>query len=177
MKVLLKQDVHGLGTTGEIKDVAVGYARNYLLPRGLAVVATPGALKTTQAQQEAQARREARMAERAADLGRQIAATHLEFAAKAGPSGRLYGSITTADIAEALERELGMRFDRRKILSDPLREVGHHTVPLRLSADVTAELQVTVRAEGMSEEDSPEGGEDNVESAEASPIDLPEEEE
>ncbi|HEC33337.1 MAG TPA: 50S ribosomal protein L9 [Chloroflexi bacterium] len=151
MKVFLLQDVAGLGVAGEIKDVAKGYARNYLIPKGLAVVATPGTLKMARVQQEARAEREARVAERAAELAERMAALTLTFQAKAGPTGRLYGSVTTADIAEALERELGVRFDKRKILTDPLREVGEYTIRVRLSRNTEAQARVVVQAEGAEE--------------------------
>ena len=151
MKVILKQDVPGLGTAGEIKEVALGYARNYLIPKGLAEAATPGVVKMVQEQLKARAEREARLAERAAELAEKMSALTLTFQAKAGPTGRLYGSVTTADIAEALGKELGVPVDRRKILSDSLREVGEHTVSVRLSRDVEAQVRVVVQAEGAEE--------------------------
>jgi len=151
MKIILTQDVPGLGQAGDVKDVAMGYARNYLIPRGLAVVATPGALRQWQVQQKARAEREARLAEQAAELTERLNALTLTFQAKAGPTGRLYGSVTTADIAEALERESGIRLDRRHILSDPLREVGEHVVPVRVARDAVAQVRVVVQAEGAEE--------------------------
>lgn len=158
MKVLLTQDVPGLGAAGEVKEVTTGYARNYLIPKGLAVAAAPGTVRMVEAQRKAQAEREARLATRATELARRIAATTLTFQAKAGPTGRLYGSVTPADIAEALERELGIRFERRKIQSDPLREVGEYTIPVRLSGAVEAQVQVVVQAEGAEPlaEDAPD---------------------
>ena len=151
MKVILKEDIAGLGQAGEIKEVAMGYARNYLIPKGLAIAATPGALRQWQTEDRARATREARLADRAADVSEQLSALTLTFQAKAGPTGRLYGSVTTADIAEALERESGVPFDRRKILSDPLREVGEHTVSVRVSPDIVAEVTAVVQAEGIEE--------------------------
>jgi large subunit ribosomal protein L9 len=151
MRVLLTQDVHGLGSAGEVKEVAAGYARNYLIPKGLAVPARPGTVKMMQAHQKAQAKREARVAEQATQIAERMAALTLTFEAKAGPTGRLYGSVTTADIAGALEQELGTSLDRRKIMSDPLREVGEHTVSVQLSRDVVAQVQVVVHAEGAEE--------------------------
>jgi large subunit ribosomal protein L9 len=151
MKVILKQDVPDLGQAGEIKDVAMGYARNYLIPKGFAVVATPGALKQWQIEQEAQSARESRLAERATELTEQLSALSLTFEAKAGPTGRLYGSVTTADIADALRREAGVRIDRRKIESDALREVGEHVVSVRVSSDAVAEVTVVVKGEEMEE--------------------------
>jgi len=148
MKVILIENVPGLGVMGEVKDVSPGYARNYLIPRGLAVVATPGSLQEWKARLEARAARETREAQQAAELAERISALTLTFRAKAGPTGRLYGSVTTADIAKALEKELGISVDRRKIESDPLREVGEHQVAVRLARDVTAQVRVVVEAEG-----------------------------
>lgn len=148
MKVILIEDVPGLGKIGEVKNVAPGYARNYLIPRGLAVVATPGAVQEWRARLKARMEREAREAEKASELAERISGLTLTFQAKAGPTGRLYGSVTTSDIAEALGRELGLEIDRRKIESDPLREVGEHTVIVRLARDTRAALRVVVEAEG-----------------------------
>lgn len=148
MKIILKQDVEGLGKIGDVEDVAPGYARNYLIPQGMAIVATPSALKKFRAEQQARIEREAREAEKATQLAERIGHLTLRFEAKAGPTGRLYGSVTTSDIAEALEKELGTEVDRRNIESDPLRDIGAHTVPLRLSSDVTAEVRVVVEPEG-----------------------------
>ncbi len=162
MKVLLKQEVPGLGAAGEVKEVAAGYARNYLIPQGLATIATPGAIRMARAQEKAQAEREARMSERAAELAKQMGELVLTFDAKAGPTGRLYGSVTTAEIAAALERELGIRFDKRKVLGDPLRQVGEHIVTVQISHDVRAEVKVVVHAEGI-EEPPQEAGEEAAE--------------
>ena len=148
MKVILIQDVPDLGHEGEVKNVAPGYARNFLIPNKLAVVATPGQIKALQAQQKAQHEREARLAAQAAVLAQKMAETTLVFEAKAGPTGRLYGSITTADIAEALSKELGIRFEKRNILSEPLRQVGEHVVAVRISRTVQAQLRVLVKGEG-----------------------------
>lgn len=151
MKVLLTQDVPALGQAGDVKDVAPGYARNYLIPKGLAVAATPGTVRMVQAHRQAQAQREARLTEQASGLAQRMAGLTLTLQARAGPSGRLYGSVTPADIAQALGRELGVTIDRRKILSDPLRQVGEHTVSVRLSREVVGQVRVVVKAEGMAQ--------------------------
>lgn len=149
MKIILTRDVSNLGQAGDVKNVAAGYARNYLIPNGLAVKATPGALKEFERQRTAEASREQRLAERAEALAQRLSGLTLTFEAKAGETGRLYGSITTADLAEALEREVGEKFDRRKnILSGPIREVGRHVVSVRLAADVVTEVKVVVKPEG-----------------------------
>ena len=149
MKVILIQDVPNLGHTGDVKNVATGYARNYLFRQGLAVKASPSALKEFERRQTAEARREEKMAVRAEVLAEQLDTITLTFEAKAGETGHLYGSITPSAIAEALERESGEEFDRRKqIITEPLREVGEHIVSVRLSKDVVAEVKVIVTAEG-----------------------------
>ena len=149
MKVILTQDVPNLGQPGDIKNVSAGYARNYLIPNGLAMKATAGVMKDFERRQAAESRREERLAARAESLAQRLSEVTLTFEAKASDKGRLFGSITTADIAEALEREIGEKFDRRKhILSEPLRQVGEHVVPVRLAADVKAEVKVLVKPEG-----------------------------
>ncbi|MBN1976716.1 MAG: 50S ribosomal protein L9 [Anaerolineae bacterium] len=154
MKVILTHDVPNLGHAGDVKDVAVGYARNYLFREGLAVKASKGAVKDFERRRVVDTRREEKIAARAEALAKQLEGITLTFEAKAGETGHLYGSITPAAIAEALEREVGEKFDRRKhILSEPLREVGKHTISVRLSANVVAEVEVVVKPEG---EDLPE---------------------
>lgn len=149
MKVILTQDVPNLGHTGDVKNVATGYARNYLFRQGLAVKASPGAIKEFEHRQAAEARREEKMAARAEVLAEQLSGITLTFEAKAGETGHLYGSITPSAIADALERESGESFDRRKqITVEPIREVGEHSVPVRLSKDVVAEIKVIVTPEG-----------------------------
>jgi len=153
MKVILIENVPGLGNMGEVKDVAPGYARNYLIPKGLAVIATPGSVQEWKARLEARAARAAREAQQAAELAERMSSLTLTFRAKAGPTGRLYGSVTTAEIAEKLEQELGVSIDRRRILGDPLRETGEHTVTVRLAQGVEAQVRVVVEAEGETGEE------------------------
>lgn len=149
MKIILTRDVPNVGHAGDVKDVSDGYARNYLIAKGLAVRATPGALKDLEHHQTAEASREERLAERAETLAQRLSGLTLTFEAKAGEKGRLYGSVTPTEIAEALGREVGEKFDRRKhILVDPIRQVGTHAVPVRLTADVVAEIKVVVKPEG-----------------------------
>lgn len=149
MKIILTRDVPNLGQSGDVKDVATGYARNYLIPKGLAAKATTGALKEFKRQRVSVGHREERLAARAEALAQRLSGLTLTFEAKAGEKGRLYGSITSAGIAEALEREVGEKFDRRKhILCEPIRHVGEHVIPVRLAADVVAEIKVVVKPEG-----------------------------
>ena len=148
MKVILTEDVPKLGNAGDIKNVADGYARNYLFPKGLASVATPGAIKEYELVRDADGRRERRLAARAEALAKRMSKVTLVFEAKAGETGHLYGSITNASIADALEAEIDEKLDRRKILSDPIREIGWHTVSIRLRSDVVGEFKVAVKPEG-----------------------------
>ena len=148
MKVVLQEDVKGLGVAGDVKDVADGYARNFLIPRRLATPATPGALKNVEAQRAAAARRQAQELAEAQALAGRLGSMTLTLKARVGGQERLYGSITTADIATALGRELGTSFDRRElVLEEPIRELGTHAVPVHLARDVTASLTVQVEAE------------------------------
>jgi large subunit ribosomal protein L9 len=148
MKVILTQDVPNQGKAGDVIDVASGYARNYLFPRELAIAATPGAIRQVRMEQKAAARRDKRLAQQAGRLADQISQLTLTFEAKAGPTGRLYGSVTTSDLAERLSQEIGEPIDRRSIESDPLREVGEHTVAVRVGQNMTADVRVVVYAEG-----------------------------
>ena len=148
MKVLLKKDVDSLGYAGDVFEVAPGYGRNYLLPRGLAVMATPSVMKAADAWRD---RASARRAELRADLealAERINALSLEFERKSGETGRLYGSVTTNDVADAMNEALGAEIDRRKVLGESLRSLGEHTLVVRLSNDVEANLTVTVLPEG-----------------------------
>jgi large subunit ribosomal protein L9 len=145
MKVLLIQDIDNLGMAGEVKEVANGYGHNYLIPKGLAVLATPGAMKQADLHRRRAAERRQRLADEMAALAQAIGQTTLVFQAKAGEKGRLYGSVTTADIAEKLGEAVDREIDRRKIvLESPIKAVGTHQVTLRLSAEVVADFDVVV---------------------------------
>lgn len=149
MKVLLLKDVAELGDAGEIYAVAGGYARNYLMPRGLAVLATKGAMKQAEEIKEAGLRRRARERANAEAQAHVIAGKRLVFAANAGENDRLYGSVTAAEIAEKLGEVAGFEVDRRRIeLEHPIRDLGIHEVSIRMMADVHAKFQVAVVREG-----------------------------
>ena len=149
MKVVLLQTVPHVGKAGEVKEVANGYARNYLIPRGLAKPATPAALAEARQRQEAEARREARLEAEAAQLEQQINQTQLTFRVRVGEQGRLYGSITAADIAEQLARQLGREIDKRRVeLAEPIRQLGRYQVPVRLAHQHVGKATVVVEAEG-----------------------------
>ena len=152
MKVLLKEDVQNLGFAGEVYNVAAGYGRNYLLPKGLAVKASPNVMKQAIVwRRKAETRREEVRAEFEA-LSQKIQEVTLNFTAKAGETGKLYGSITTAQIADALNETLGTDIDRRKVGVDPLRQLGSHPVPVRLSGDFQPKLTVIITSEDTQEE-------------------------
>ncbi len=148
MKVLLLDDVKGLGDAGQIKEVAEGYARNYLIPKKLAVVATPATLKEHEEKQVAEKKRQAKVDEEMRDLGKKISGTTITVRSKVGEGGKLYGSITTADIAEAMEKQLGQSVDKRKVeIEEPIRHVGEYKVPVKLSKNVTSTVTVIVEGE------------------------------
>ncbi len=149
MKVLLKKDVPGVGKAGEIKKVSEGYARNYLIPHGLAVPATAEVVKSATKAQEAAARRAAKQRERGEAMAAQLQAQPLRIAVKAGQSGKLYGSITAKDIAEQIAAALGLeQFNKRNVLlKRPLRALGDHEVEVRLPGKVIATLHVLLEAE------------------------------
>ena len=148
MKILLTEDVENLGTAGEIKIVADGYARNFLIPKGIAVLAREGAVEQVKSRGKAEVKRQRRAEEEAASLAEILWQLTLTFKAKAGEKDRLYGSITGSDIVEALERETGRAFDKRKLqLTGPIRELGTHQVPIKLMTDVTPEITVVVERE------------------------------
>ncbi len=148
MKIVLTQDVPGLGKAHEIKSVSDGYARNYLIPRGLAVAATPGQIKAARKEAEVQQSKDARLRERARAIVERLRTSPLRFQAKAGEKGRLYGSITNADIAKAISKTVNAPFDKRWVLLErPIREVGTHVVELKLRGGVRGQVQVIVTAE------------------------------
>lgn len=148
MKVLLKKDVDNLGYAGEVLNVANGYGRNYLIPRELAVKATPSVLKEAAAWRDRAASRMAEMRKEHKALAERINETHLVFTARAGETGKLYGSITTNDIVEELNKQLGTELDRRTIAGEPLRQLGEHMVSVRLSRDFQPQVKVIIHPEG-----------------------------
>lgn len=148
-KVLLTQDVPDLGMAGNVFTVAAGYARNYLMPRGLAVLATKGALKQAELIKEAATRRRAQERANAEAQATVISQQRLLFTANAGENDRLYGSVTTQDIGERLTAAVGFDIDRRRILLDhPLRELGIFPIQIRLMPDVAPTFIVGIVREG-----------------------------
>jgi large subunit ribosomal protein L9 len=147
-KVLLREDVDDLGARGEIVRVRAGYARNYLLPRNLAVQATTGNVKGIEQERAALLKKEANERATAEAQSQQMSSLELQFKRKAGEQGALYGSVTSMDLAEAL-KERGHEIDRHRIhLREPLKRLGDYSVPVRLHREVTIELKVSVVPEG-----------------------------
>ncbi len=147
MELLLKEDVENLGARGDLVKVRSGYGRNYLLPRGLAIQATPANLKQIEMQRKSLLKREAAERETAVQQAELVQGVTLEFARKVGDHGILYGSVTSMDIAEALANK-GYEIDRRRVLlKDPIKETGEYEVPVKLHREVTANLKVVVKSE------------------------------
>ena len=152
VRVILLQDMPNLGRAGDIKTVSDGYARNYLIPRGWVKPATAREMKQLEQYKHSASRRVTREMTDARAMAERLSGMTLMFKAKAGEGTRLYGSITSSDIAERLSQELGRDFDRRKIqLDTPLRQLGTHQVPIRLQADIVPELTVVIEREESSE--------------------------
>jgi large subunit ribosomal protein L9 len=148
MQIILLTDVEKLGLRGDVVDVARGYARNYLLPRRMAEVATPARVAELQRVEAERARHEARSAEQAEQIADVLRKTVLRFEVKAGPTGSLFGSVTPSDIADEIWRTRKVRVDRRKVTMDPIRRIGRFTVPIEVFQDVHAEVKTLVVPEG-----------------------------
>ncbi|AGE24056.1 50S ribosomal protein L9 [Geobacillus sp. GHH01] len=146
MKVIFLKDVKGKGKKGEIKDVADGYANNFLFKQGLAIEATPANIKALEAQKQKEQRQAAEELANARKLKEELEKLTVEIPAKAGEGGRLFGSITSKQIAEALQAQHGLKLDKRKIeLADAIRSLGYTNVPVKLHPEVTATLKVHVK--------------------------------
>lgn len=147
MKVLLTQDVPGLGSRGSVVEVKEGYARNYLIPKGFAKAATEGALKALQDEmhvRQEKVQRERREAQKAAKI---LDGARIEIKAHAGERGRLFGAITAKDIAEAIQERFGIRIDKKKVdLDENIKSVGIYRAKLRLHPEVTQEVEVVITA-------------------------------
>lgn len=148
MEIILREDIDTLGTRGQMVKVADGYARNYLIPKGLAVLATQANKKMVADMRAAYLRQETKRAEEARELGKLIEKSTITITAKVGENDHLFGSVTAIDIHDALAK-LNYNIDRRKIvLSEPIKTAGVHKVTLKLHKDVTQELVVNVEPEG-----------------------------
>jgi len=145
VRVILKAEVRGLGRTGEIKDVADGYARNYLLPKGLAIEATGGELKVLAQERQTEKTRKDRAHQDAEELAKRLGQVTLVFKLKAGDRGKTFGSVTAKEVADSLEKEAKAEIDKTKIiLHEPLRSLGIHKVEVRLLSDVRANVTVAI---------------------------------
>jgi large subunit ribosomal protein L9 len=152
MKVLLLQDVYKLGRAGDVKKVANGYGRNYLIPQGFAVLATPGALKQADRIRTEADQKRAVLNQEMSGIAEILAGVTLTFPARASETGRLYGSINTRMIADAVTEKAGVEISHRQIDSQPLRMIGEHVVNVRLTVDLIPEIKVIVHREGESVE-------------------------
>jgi large subunit ribosomal protein L9 len=148
MDVILRQDIEKVGLRGEVVNVARGYARNYLLPRGLAEEATPAKVSELQKREEQRARHEAKSFEQAREMADALNETELRFEVKSGPTGALFGSVTPTDIVDEIWRVKKIRVDRRKVGIDNIKRIGRHTVPIELFTDVDVEVKTLVVPEG-----------------------------
>ena len=165
MQIILLKDVEKLGLRGDVVDVARGYARNYLLPRKLAEVATPARVTELERVEAQRATREARSTEQAHEIAELLAQTVLRFDVKSGTTGSLFGSVTPTDIADRIWTEHKVRVDRRKIEIDPIKRIGRYAIPIVLFEDVRVEVKTLVVPEG--EELPPEEELAALEAAEA----------
>ena len=144
MEVILREDIDKLGNRGQVVKVAAGYARNYLLPKRLAVAATESNKKIVEQERQAHLRKEVKLQSEAQDLAKLMQGLKLEISAKAGENDQLFGSVTAQNIADALEAK-GFTIDRRKVvLEEPIRTLGEHKVTVRLHRDVSTEVGVDV---------------------------------
>lgn len=144
MNVILREDIAGVGRRGDIVTVADGHARNYLLPRGLALVATNGAINQANSMRRARDLRETNDREAARTVAEVLTAKAIVVKAKSGNEGRLFGSVTTADIASAMAAQAGVSLDRKKIVAQPIRTTGSHSALVRLHADVECSIKISV---------------------------------
>jgi large subunit ribosomal protein L9 len=155
MKVLLLKDVYKLGRAGEIKKVADGYGRNFLLPQKLAVLATPGALKQVEKIRSQAEIRRTELNSELKTLAEQINGITVVFAAKAGETGKLYGSITSQDVANAIQEKTRFEVKKQQVDMQPIRNLGEFTAHVRLTMDLVPEVRIVVHREGEALEDSP----------------------
>lgn len=176
MKILLLEDVYKLGRAGEVKKVAPGYARNYLMPQGLAVLATPGAVKQAGRIKKQGDVKRAKVNQELGGVAEQLAGKRFTFAAKASETRRLYGSINTQMIADTVSEEIGVTVSAKQIVSQPLRMIGKHNVAVRLTVDLIPEIEIIVHREGETPESALEEEEKEALRAEEALADFLEEE-
>jgi large subunit ribosomal protein L9 len=147
VKIVLRADVANLGNKGDLVEVAPGFARNFLVPKGLAIAATDGVVRQAESMRRSRQVRDRREKEGAEATARQLAAKRIEIKGRAGEGGRLFGSITSSDIAEAVEAQTGVALDRRKLHIEPIKTLGAHEVPIKLHPEVEVPLTIEVVAQ------------------------------
>ncbi|MBT3190539.1 MAG: 50S ribosomal protein L9 [Anaerolineae bacterium] len=177
MKVLLTKDVFKLGRAGDIKKVADGYGRNFLIPQGLAMLATKGAMKQADRIRIKAAEQRAALNEELGGLAAQIEELRLIFPAKAGETDKLYGSITSQQVADAVAKETGFNIKKQQLEAQPIRTLGEHTIAARLTMDLVPEFTVIVYREGEAVPGSKEAEEEAAAKAEAEAAEAAEESE
>ena len=177
MKVLLLEDVYKLGRAGDVKKVAPGYARNYLMPQGMAVLATPGAVKQSGRIKKQGEVKRAKVNQELGGVAEQLAGKRFTFAAKASETRRLYGSINAQMIADVVSEEIGVTVSAKQIESQPLRMIGRYDVAVRLTVDLIPEIEIIVHREGESIESALEEEEQEALRAEEAYAEFLEEEE
>ncbi|NWF77180.1 MAG: 50S ribosomal protein L9 [Chloroflexi bacterium] len=164
MKVVLLEDLPGRGKAGEIKEVSKGYAKNFLLPRGLALLATPAVVKEAQSRLEREKLEESIDRDKLLELAQQIEGKEIRITARRGAGERLFGSITAADIAEELSRAIGSVIDKKKIdIEEPLHQTGSYTVAVKLASDIKPQIMVVIEEEEKKEKEEEEETEKKVE--------------
>ena len=174
MKVLLIKDVYKLGRAGEVKKVAAGYGRNYLIPQGLAIPATAGAMLQADRIKEKATERRAVLNEELGSVAEVLAGKTLTFPVKAGETGRLYGSISSEDIMEAIKTNFKIDVEKRQIETEPIRQLGTYAIPIHLTMDLMPEISVVIHREGEAPSEEEEEAEEAAEEKEEP---LPEAEE
>jgi large subunit ribosomal protein L9 len=149
VKIVLRADVDNVGKKGDVLDVADGFGRNYLVPKGLAMVASKGVVSQAGAMRRSRDVKDARDRESAEVVARELVPSVIRIPVKAGAEGRLFGSVTTADVVEAVHAQAGVELDRRRLhLAEPIKTLGTHEVPVKLHADVEFQITVEVVAQG-----------------------------
>lgn len=157
MRVIFLEDVAEVAKSGDLKEVADGYARNYLFPRKLAVIAAPSELKKLELRHQADARREAHLEQEAEDLAQKLGELTISLKVRAGAKDRIYGSVTSAAIAREVKRLSGHEIDKRSVeLAEPIKDLGKHEVPIKLTKNVTARVTVLVEREQEIEQEPKE---------------------
>ena len=173
MKVLLLKDVYKLGRAGDIKKVADGYGRNFLIPQGLAVLATPGALKQVEKIRSQAEVRRTELNSELKDLASHINGITLIFDAKAGETGKLYGSITTQDVANAIQEKIRYEVKKQQIDMQPIRNLGEFTAHVRLTMDLVPEVKIIVHREGEALEEGVAPVQTSAEAQTEAPAETP----